>query len=301
MKIPGFQKFMLPLLKIFGDEKEHSTSYCMKEITRIFNFSAEELSEKTPSGQQSIIYNRITWSLTYLKFAKLIESPERGVYKITERGLKLLKEDIDEINLKLLKQYDDFNNARSGKNKDTIKDKITEDDETPIDKMEAIVEELNKQLADELLNAILEKDWVYFESFVGRFLIDLGYGDGTLKSFKLTKKTGDGGIDGIISQDKLGLDKILIQAKHYKLGNNIGSTDIREFSGAMRKAQINKGIFITTSDYKKEAIEEAKGQNIILINGNELAKYMINNNIGVQTVNKYEIKKIDYDYIDNII
>lgn len=301
MKIPGFQKFMLPILNMFKDGQTHSASECRKEIIKIFNFTAEELSEKTPSGQQSIIYNRISWCFTYLKFAELIESIERGVYRITQRGLDLLEENIPEITIKLLKQYDEFNEARNGKNKEIIKDEIAEDDETPIDKIETIVEELNKQLADELLNVILEKDWVYFESFVGRFLISLGYGDGTIKSFKLTPKTGDGGVDGIINQDKLGLDKILIQAKHYKIGNDVGSREIRNFSGAMRKAQINKGIFITTSNYKKEAIEEAKGQNIVLINGKELAQYMINNNIGVQTVNKYEIKKIDYDYFDNII
>lgn len=191
--------------------------------------------------------------------------------------------------------------VRKGKSKEKSKKDVIEEEETPIDKIEDIVDELNKQLADELLNIILEKDWIYFETFVGAVLINLGYGDGTLKSFKVTAKTRDGGIDGIISQDKLGLDKILIQAKHYKKGNNVGSKDIRDFSGAMRKAQVDKGIFITTSDYHKNAIEEADGQNIILINGNDLANYMINNNIGVQTVNKYEIKKIDYDYFDNIL
>lgn len=301
MAIIGFQEFMLPILKIFGDKKEHTTSECTKIITKIFNFSNEELSEKTPSGQQSVIYNRITWALTYLKFAKLIESTQRGIYIITNRGVKLLEQNLDKIDIKLLKQYDDFKKFRYNKNKESIKEEIIEEGKTPIDKIEEIVDELNKQLADELLNVILEKDWVYFETFVGNFLINLGYGDGTLKSLKVTKKSGDGGIDGIISQDKLGLDKILIQAKHYKRGNTVGSRDIRNFSGAMRKAQINKGIFITTSDYKREAIEEAKGQNIILINGEELANYMINNNIGVQTINKYEIKKIDYDYFENIL
>lgn len=304
MSVPEFQSFMLPILSLFDDKKTHNIKECKKIAIEHFGLSDEDIKVLVPSGKQTLVENRVYWSLTYLKKSLLIESINRGEYKITARGLELLKSRPKRIDKKLLSQYREY---RIFSNQDE-KENIIENSEikeneviTPEENIDQIYKKINDQLAEDLLETILEKDGYYFERLVMDVLIKMGYGDFRNDAKEITKKSNDGGIDGIINQDKLGLDKIYVQAKRWKDGV-VGRPELQKFVGALSERQATKGIFITTSDFTKEAKEyvEKVSQNVILINGTMLAKLMIEYNVGVQINYVYEIKKIDNDYFEMI-
>lgn len=300
MAVPEFQSFMLPVLNLFSDSKIHTTNECMHIAIDYFNLNDSDIKLTVPSGKQTLVANRVYWTLTYLKKSLLIETVKRGEYRITDRGVTLLKTNPSRIDKKLLSQYEEYrlfsnqeNEVSNFNNRENKNDEIT-----PEENIDRIHKKINEQLSDDLLEIILDKDPYYFERLVMDVLTKMGYGDPNDKSIIVTKKSGDEGIDGIINQDKLGLDKIYVQAKRWN--DNVSRPELQKFVGALSAKKSNKGIFITTSDFTKEATEYAKNlsHTIILINGKDLTRLMIEYNVGVQTNISYEIKKIDNDYFE---
>lgn len=302
MAVPEFQSFMLPILNLFADNEIHNTNECMNIAVSSFKLNNDDIKLTLPSGKQTIVANRVYWSLTYLKKSLLIETIRRGEYKITDRGLALLKTNPDRIDKKLLSNYEEYrqfsNQDNSSESNAIIEEK--NDDITPEESIDNIYKKINEQLSDELLGIILDKDPYYFERLVMDVLTKMGYGDPNNNSNIVTKKSGDEGIDGIINQDRLGLDKIYVQAKRWN--ENVSRPELQKFVGALSAKKSNKGIFITTSDFTKEAKKYAGNlsHTIILINGKELTKLMIEYNVGVQVNYSYDIKKIDNDYFEMI-
>lgn len=299
MAVPEFQSFMLPVLKMFSDNLEHSTKECISEVINYFKLNDDEVKTLVPSGKQTLVSNRVYWSLTYLKKSLLIETQRRGVYKITDRGRELLKTNPSRIDKKLLSKYAEYRIFSNQEDKfEEISNDNQIDDITPEENIDKIYEKINNQLADELLEIIMDKDSYYFENLVMDLFTEMGYGDQKENSNIVTKRTNDGGIDGIINQDKLGLDKIYVQAKRWKSDDMVGRTEVQKFVGALSIKDSKKGIFITTSDFTKGAREFVASLPIRLINGKELVKLMIEHNVGVQTSYTYEIKKVDNDYFE---
>ncbi len=300
MAVPEFQSFMLPVLNLFSDNNIHTTNECMKAAIDYFKLDENDIKLTVPSGKQTLVANRVYWSLTYLKKSLLLDTIRRGEYIITDRGKALLRTNPKKVDKKLLSQYEEYRLFSNPVN-DTMFSNISDeknDEITPEENIDKIYKKINEQLADDLLEIILEKDPYYFERLVMDVLTKMGYGDSNNNSNIVTKKSGDEGIDGIINQDKLGLDKIYIQAKRWN--ENVSRPELQKFVGALSAKKSNKGIFITTSDFTKEAKEYANNlsHTIILINGKDLTKLMIEYNVGVQINYSYDIKKIDNDYFE---
>ena len=305
MSVPEFQNFMLPILNVFNDKKIHTIKECKEMIIKYFLLTEDDVKEVVPSGKQTLVENRVYWSLTYLKKSLLIETITRGKYKITERGIDLLKTNPERIDIKLLSQYKEY---RIFSNQEEDTDSITEIDkkeeneiDTPEDSIDKLYKKINNKLADDLLELILEKDGYYFERLVLDVLVKMGYGNLRDNAKIVTKKSNDGGIDGIINQDKLGLDKIYVQAKRWKDGM-VGRPELQKFVGALAGQGARKGIFITTSSFSKEALEykPRNETSIILIDGQKLVDLMYEYNIGVTVEKHFEIKRLDSDYFDSI-
>lgn len=303
MTIPTYEEIMLPLLKLISDGKIYDNKYCEKKLAKEFNLTEDEVNYKLPSGTR-IFYNRMSWAKLYLKNAILIEYPKRGHFRITSRGIELLRESPTELNSKYLERYDDFKEylKRSSKafSQDPINIKSVDNrkEQTPLENIEESYQKIKSALAEELLEKLKEIHFFKFEDIVLDLLIKMGYGGSREEAKRSTKRTNDEGIDGIINEDRLGLDRIYIQAKRWK-DSVVGRPEIQKFSGALDTPGANKGIFITTSTFSKEAIEYAKGltsKKIVLIDGRQLAEYMIDFNVGVSVDTVYEIKRIDSDY-----
>ncbi len=297
MPIPDYQSIMLPLLKFVGDKKEHSIREAIEYIAKIFNLSEEEKKEVLPSGQQYIIDNRVGWARTYLKKAGLLESTKRSYFKITNLGLEVLQKNPKEINVKFLEQFPQFIEFRNLR-----KEEEEEEEEnltqTPQELLEYGYQRIKKDLASELLNLVKKSSPRFFEKLVVELLIKMGYGGSLKDAGKAIGQSGDGGIDGIIKEDKLGLDIIYIQAKRWE--NVVGSKDVRNFVGSLAGQKASKGVFITTSSFTKDALEYVKTipHKVILIDGEILAQLMIENDVGVSKITSYDIKKIDSDYFE---
>ncbi|NMB82998.1 MAG: restriction endonuclease [Ignavibacteria bacterium] len=297
MAIPDYQTIMLPLLKLCNDNKEHDIQEAVENLARGFKLNDEEISELLPSGQQTIFLNRVAWARTYLKHAGLISSPRRGVFIITERGKKLLSLNPDKIDNKTLSQYEEFRIFKSRKKKDSIEeDNTTIQSNTPEEQFESAYENLRNELANELIHQLKNCNPSLFEKIVVEVLVKMGYGGSLKDAGKAIGKTGDEGIDGIIKEDKLGLDIIYVQAKRWK--DNVGRPDVQKFAGALQGQRAKKGIMITTSNFSKDAVEYVSkiDSKIILIDGEQLVDYMIDFNVGVNSTNVFEIKKVDNDY-----
>ena len=296
MPIPDYQKIMLPLLKFAGDKNEHSTHEALNHISELYNLTNDEKRELLPSGQQQVINNRTGWASTYLKKAGLLESTKRGYFKITDKGLKVLKENLDEITIKYLEQFPKFVEFKTQKKEGKEQPK-QDDEQTPQELLEFSFQQINDELAQEILKMVKITAPSFFESLVIELLLKMGYGGSRKDAGKAIGKSGDEGIDGIIKEDKLGLDAVYIQAKRWE--GTVGRPEIHKFVGALHGQGAKKGIFITTSNFSKEAIKYASNMNdpkIVLIDGFKLTNLMIENNIGVSKVATYEIKKIDSDY-----
>ncbi len=296
MTIPDYQKIMLPLLKFAGDKNEHSTREAINHIFELYNLTSDEKRELLPSGQQPVINNRIGWASTYLKKAGLLESTKRGYFKITDKGLKVLKENLDEISIKYLEQFPKFVEFKTLKKEGKEQPK-QDDEQTPQELMEFSFQQINDELAQEILKMVKIAHPSFFERLVVELLLKMGYGGSRKDAGEAIGKSGDEGIDGIIKEDKLGLDAVYIQAKRWE--GTVGRPEIHKFVGALHGQGAKKGIFITTSNFSKEAIKYASNMNdpkIVLIDGFKLTNLMIENDIGVSKVATYEIKKIDLDY-----
>lgn len=304
MAIPSFQDFMLPMLELMRDGEPHKMLDIKEKLAEYFNLSEEEKKMRLPSGKQVVYKFRIGWARTYLYYAELIERVDKGVYKITERGLEVLREKPSKINVNYLMRFPEFREfLNKGKEKTTEDDKSTQgisETETPIETIDRAYQFIKDQLAKEILERIMQKPPEFFEKLIIDLLQAMGYGGSLEDAGNVTKRTSDEGIDGIIKEDKLGLDVIYIQAKRWSPDRLVGRPEIQKFVGALAGQGAKKGIFVTTSDFTKEAKEynPKNDTKIVLINGQMLANLMIEHNIGVFVDVKYEIKKIDNDYFD---
>jgi restriction system protein len=297
MTIPDFQAIMLPLLQYASDGKEHSLREAITYLADVFNLSDEERKELLSSGQQAVFDNRVGWARTYLKKAGLFISPKRGFFQITDRDRDILIQNPSEINLKFLNQFPEFIEFKTTKkDNDKSEPEIIEISETtPQESIEFGYQKIRKEL--ELLNRVKSCSPDFFERLVVDLLVKMGYGGSRRDAGRAIGKSGDGGIDGIIKEDKLGLDIVYIQAKRWD-NTVVGRPEIQKFVGALHGQRARKGVFITTSRFSQEAREYVSiiDSKIVLIDGQELAQLMIDNHVGVSTVSIYEIKKIDSDY-----
>ena len=298
MAIPDYKTIMLPLLKFAGDKQEHSIREAIDHIADIFKLSEQERKEVVPSGQQYIFDNRVGWARTYLKKAGLLESIRRSFFRITDLGLDVLTKNPQEINIKFLEQFPqfvEFRNLRREKDEEEQKEEL---EQTPQELLEYGYQRIKRELAQELLNLVKQLPPRFFEKLVVDLLIKMGYGGSLKDAGKAIGQSRDGGIDGIIKEDKLGLDVIYIQAKRWD--NIVGSKEIRNFVGSLAGQHANKGVFITTYSFTKDALDYVKTvpHKVILIDGEMLTQLMIENDIGVSKITSYDIKKIDSDYFE---
>ncbi len=309
MAIPDYQSVMLPLLRFAGEKNdETSTGEAVEVLAKEFGLTDEDLKEMLPSGIQSTFFNRVGWASTYMKKAGLLETTRRGYYRITPRGQELLKKQPKAINVKLLKQYPEFlefqhlKGTRSGDRESSSRATLDVTTATPSEALETAYENLRDELADELLARLKKSSPSFFERVVVELLVKMGYGGSRADAGKAIGKTGDGGIDGIIKEDKLGLDIVYIQAKRWE-NNPVGRPDVMQFAGALQAQKANKGIFITTSRFTDDARSYVSqiGSKIVLIDGEQLTSLMIEHDVGVSTVSMYPVKKIDTDYFDESI
>lgn len=301
-QIPDFQTIMLPMLQLLADGNSKSLNEVMQILGQHYNLTQEHLKIKVPSGQMGLFRNRVGWTRSYLKKAGLIHYPERGVYQITEEGKKYLATNPSKLRMKQLEQFPQYQEWRKTFNDtNTKQDKTANTEEqTPEEVLANTVSELKKELATELLDKLKENSFQYFENFVIQLLQKMGYGEFREDATQHTGRTGDDGIDGIISQDRLGLENVYIQAKRFT-NNSVGSPEIRNFIGSLALQGVSKGVFLTTSRFSSSAIQTAqdsKQQKIVLIDGKELTELAIEYNLGVQIAETIQIKKIDLDYFE---
>lgn len=298
--IPDYQTLMLPLLKSIDDGKEHEFKKLIDTLATRFNLTEEEKSEFLPSGQSLLFPNRVGWARTYLKKAGLLNAPRRGIIVITERGKKTLSENLKEINVKYLGKFPEFIQFKSQSRDEKIDSSIITNEETkkqtPEELLESGYESIKSALEEEILLKLKSVHPTFFEKIVVELLVKMGYGGSIQDAGKAIGRSGDEGIDGTIKEDKLGLDVIYIQAKRWE--GIVGRPELHKFVGALAGQGAKKGIFITTSSFTKEAKEYSPKNEtkIVLIDGEKLAQYMIDHNLGVSVQNTYEIKRIDSDY-----
>jgi len=302
--IPKYHELMLPFLQYLADGDEHVLSEIHDALAAQFGLTADEVRELLPSGRQAVFRNRLGWARTYLKKAGLLTSPKKAHFKISDKGLSLLAEKPTEITSKFLTRYDDFvefQSPKKGKKHNggsPLTQVVNSADQTPEESLEYAYQKLQSELSIELLDIIKSCSPEFFENLVIDLLITMGYGGSRKEAGQAIGKSGDGGIDGIINEDKLGLDVIYLQAKRWERA--VPVKEIRDFTGALASKKAKKGIFITTSSfpsnvYKFVAQVEYK---IILIDGERLANLMIEHNIGLSTVSTYHFKTIDSDYFE---
>ena len=311
MAIPGYQEILLPLLQLVGDGREWHIKDTKEILSDHFKLTEEERQQKIPSGYEPLIYNRIHWARLYLVRSGLLTATRRGYIRIAESGKHLLATKPSSLSTPFLR--DKYPELREYLSVSTQKTKsscapdesvATQEaknaDETPEEILEQVHKTLKKQLAADLLDQIKEMPPYFFEQLVVDLLKKMGYGGPVEDAALVTPRSNDGGIDGIIKEDRLGLETIYIQAKRYK-DTSVGRPEIQAFVGALHGRRSRKGVFITTSSFANQAVEYAKSieTRVVLIDGQRLAQYMIEFGLGVATTHTYEIKRIDSDYFND--
>jgi restriction system protein len=303
MPIPDYQTIMLPILRLASDGQEHRFRDAVERLATEFAITDEERAQLLPSGTAPLFDNRVGWARTYLKQAGLLRSAKRGTFQITERGRQLLAKNPKQIDAGLLDQYEEFRAFRSRRRERTETNVTPQEpepitDQTPEDALAAAYVKLRKNLEAELLEQVKTASPAFFERLVIDLLVSMGYGGSRQDAGRAIGRSGDGGIDGIIKEDRLGLDVIYVQAKRWDA--TVGRPEIQKFAGALQGQRANKGVFITTSEFSREAEEYANviSSKIILIDGESLAALMVDHNVGVAPVGVYELKRIDSDYFE---
>jgi restriction system protein len=302
MTIPDYQSIMLPLLQLAGDGQEHIIGDAVEKLAEYFQLTDEDRREPLPSGQQPRFDNRTHWARTYLKQAGLLESTGRGRFRISRRGIDVLNTRPDFINVAFLRQFEEFQTFQSRAHRNNQiehEQSPIESTETPEEQLESSYLALRRGLAQELLQRIMQCSPRFFERLVVELLVAMGYGGSLQEAGEIIGKSGDGGIDGIIKEDRLGLDVLYVQAKRWD-NAVVGRPDVQKFAGSLQGERARKGVFITTSTFSKEARDyvERIDSKIVLIDGEQLAQYMIDFGIGVNEGKTYTIKRIDTDYFD---
>lgn len=304
MPVPKYYEFFPYVLDCLSDGKEHT----MKEIAEYCAISTklteDDKRETIPSGMP-VYTNRVGWARTYLSKAGLIERVSRSVYRITAQGKKAVEFGVEKVDLRYLSQFDSFNEFSNPKTTDKEKIKtVIEKEESPQEQIESAIKKINSSLLDDIMSEVLKMSPYDFENLVVRLLIKMGYGTLKQNPDAVTKKTGDEGIDGVVSADKFGFDSIYIQAKKWQTSSTVGRPEVQRFLGALAGQGATKGIFITTAHFSKEAIDFANKQlhqKIVLVDGEQLSKLMIEYDFGVSTVESYVVKRVDYDFFNNEI
>lgn len=298
MSIPDFQTVMLPLLELAGNGKEYKLSEAIEHLATYFNLTDTERKELLPSGKQARFANRVGWACTYLKKAGLLTYPARGKFQITKRGLDILAQKPPRIDIKYLKQFPEYLDFIGTANSPAATEAVNlPTAQTPDEAIELAYRELRQNLAQDLLERIKTASPAFFERLVIELLVKMGYGGSLADAGMAIGKTGDEGIDGIIKEDRLGLDAIYIQAKRWN--STVGRPEIQQFVGALAGKGARKGIFITTSKFSEQAKSYLPANvKVVLIDGAQLAEYAIEVNLGVSVVSEYQIKRLDLDYFD---
>lgn len=301
MPIPDFQTLMLPVLRFFRDGHEHSIHEVIDSLATQFNLTEEELNQLLPSGKQTMFYNRVGWARTYLSKSGLLGSTKRSYYQITDRGNEVLASNPARVDMKYLErfpEYVEFRELRRAPAENSQEPPMMQE-LTPEEILEEAYEEIRDNLAQEVLAQVLSCSPAFFERLVVELLVKMGYGGSRVEAARAVGRSGDGGIDGIIDEDRLGLDSIYIQAKRWD--GSVGRPEIQKFVGALMGRRARKGIFITTSSFSKDSIDYVSSidYKIILIDGKRLAEYMIDYDVGVTGVSSYQLKRIDSDYYRN--
>ena len=298
MPIPDFQSAMRPLMEFLSDGREHTFRESLEHLASHFRLTEPELREMLPSGRQELFKNRVAWAKTHLRMAGLVEPAARGIFRITPRGAEVLRTHQGPIDLRLLKQQPGYAEARDRtKDDDSVPQGAPEPDRrTPEERMEQSFEALRESLGREILAKLKAASPSFFERLVVELLVRMGYGGTRKDAGAALGKSGGEGIDGIIKEDRLGLDAIYIQAKRWE--QTVGRPEIQKFAGALQGFRARKGIFITTSNFSKEASDYASRieSRIVLIDGAQLWNLMIDFGVGVTSVATYEVKRIDNDY-----
>jgi restriction system protein len=301
MAVPDFQSMMLPILKIVGDGQEHELNEVIATLSQQLDLSEEDRKELLPSGRQTRLVNRISWVRAYFKMAGLLESTGRGKFRITQRGLEVLESNPREINREFLKQFPEYVESQSLSRQNIAAEeaKTKEPDQTLDEAIEASYQSLRRTLAQELIERIKKCSPSFFERLVVDLLVAMGYGGSRKDAGRAIGQSGDDGIDGIIKEDKLGLDAVYIQAKRWD--HTVGRPVVQAFMGSLAGQKARKGVLITTSQFSQEARDYINriDTKIVLIDGEQLAQYMIDHGIGVNEVVSYIIKKVDADYFEN--
>lgn len=300
MNIPKYNDLFRPIL-VLAEKGNITRRSATKDISVLFNLTEEEQTNRIPSGGSTYIANRVGWAMTFLTKASLIEKVAKATYGVTDLGKEFLETYPERISEKNLLTIDGYIEAweKKGKAKKSANSESPSSNFTPEELIDDATSTLNDKLKSELLGHLLQSDPYFFEQIVIDVLVSMGYGGSRSEAAKVTRKSNDGGIDGIINEDRLGLDVIYVQAKRYQ--GNVGRNEVQNFVGALAGNQAHKGVFITTSDYVDSAIEFAKTvpQKVILINGSRLADLMIEHSVGVTLEKKIVLKKIDSEYFEN--
>jgi restriction system protein len=300
MTVPDFQSLLRPLLVILDDGEDHAISAVRERLAECFSLSQADLEERIPSGRVTLFQNRVGWAATYLYRTKLSERPKRAVYRLTERGRRVLAENPDSIDLTVLSQFAELAEFRHPKMKPADGGELPRitsgDEQTPEERIDSAYLELRSALAADLLDRVLEQSAGFFEKLVLDVLHAMGYGGSNDGSVEQLGRSGDEGVDGVIREDRLGLDLIYVQAKRWQ--NVVGRPEIQKFFGALHGQRATKGLFITTSNFSKEAIAYADDvtPRVILVDGRELTELMIDHGVGVATTHVYALKRLDLDY-----
>jgi restriction system protein len=296
MSVPDYQSLMTPLLKIASDGKEHTLSEAVEQIAAQLNLSDEDKKELLPSGRQAKFDNRVGWARTYLKKAGLLESPARGKFRITQRGSDVLKNHADELNTDFLMRFPEFREFQTLTKAEPKEEQQALTTQTPEESLEAGYQKLRRALMQEILDHIKNCSPKFFEQLVVDLLLAMGYGGSRKDAGQAVGQSGDGGVDGIIKEDKLGLDVVYIQAKRWE--GNVGRPHVQAFAGSLEGFRAKKGVLITTSKFSDDAREYANRieKRIVLIDGDQLAQLMIDHGIGVTELTNYTVKRIDLDY-----
>jgi restriction system protein len=301
MPIPDFQSFMLPVLVLAGDGHEHSLEEAREVLARQFELTLEERNELLPSGRQRRFDNRVAWAKSFLDKARLLDTPRRAHFQITERGKRLLAENLKRIDIPLLERFEEFREFRSVQPKPpgvsmVERHQAENQSSTPEELLEQAYQSIRADLAAEVLARVKGGSSQFFENLVVELLLKMGYGGDRAEAGKAIGGVGDEGIDGIISEDRLGLDTIYIQAKRWE--GTVGRPEIQKFVGALHGKRARKGVFITTGTFSPDARDYVSriDPRVVLIDGRELANYMLDLDLGVTPKATYQVKRIDSDY-----
>ena len=298
MSVPKFFEFFEAFLKVVDDGNLHAAKDVRNQIAREMALTESDLSEMLPSGKQRTFDNRVAWARTYLDKAGLIETPQRGKYRITDAGRAALKSGA-KIDLNYLEKSEEFRAFHDIATQGSFTEKVEEKDESPLEVLESAYKQVTATLASQLMDEVMKLTPFEFERLVVKLLLKMGYGSGIDGAGLVTQASNDGGIDGIIKEDQLGFSQIYIQAKQWAVDQTVGKPEIQKFVGALQGQQAQKGLFITTAKFSSGALQYANnllGVKVVLVDGTALMKLMIKHGVGVSIEQVYEVKKIDSDF-----